>query len=152
MQWVAAIFNVFEKVHILGDFQYYKGRKGIFHDSRELISCCRAQSFELLTRICDFNPDFASWIKSQSPFCDQKYPTSPTYFFFYIGFDLQKIVIKMADLSKQRFTRLVNDSAFGFSLQPRSEVKTVLKQKILQSLSKTFRDSLFINGWRNLYG
>ena len=58
----------------------------------------------------------------------------------------------MAGLSKQRFTRLVNDSAFGFSLLPRTDIKTVLKQKILQSLIKTFRDSLLINGWRNLYG
>ena len=42
MQWVAAIFNVFENypgAH-LGDFQYYKGRKCRFHDSRELIQCC----------------------------------------------------------------------------------------------------------------
>ena len=62
----------------------------------------RAQSCELLTRICDLNSDFAIWIKSRSPFRDQKYPTSPTYFFFLHRDQFTKIVIKMADSSKQR--------------------------------------------------
>ena len=42
MPWVAAIFNVFENylgAH-LRDFQYYKGRKCMFRDSRELLQCC----------------------------------------------------------------------------------------------------------------
>ena len=92
-------------------------------------SFIRAQSCELLTRICDLNSDFAIWIKSWSPFCDQKYPTSPTYFFFlhrdhftYIGFNLQKIVIKMADLSKQHGLSVSNQ---------KRDVKTVVKQKSL---------------------
>ena len=37
-----AIFNVFENypgAH-LGDFQYFKGWKCMFRDSRELIGCC----------------------------------------------------------------------------------------------------------------
>ena len=42
VQWVAAIFIVYENypgAH-LGDIQYYKGRKCMFRDSRELKQCC----------------------------------------------------------------------------------------------------------------
>ena len=51
----------------------------------------------------------------------------------------------MADSSKQQGLSTTQRSAFR-SLQPRSDVKTVVKQKSLQSLSKNLKRQ-FVDKW-----
>ena len=51
----------------------------------------------------------------------------------------------MADLSKQRFTRLVNDSAFGFSLQPKNDKDSSETENLAKSEQNFQRQ--FVDKW-----